>query len=227
MNSAQCILEIDLAKVRDNYRVLSNFCQTMSCAKIGAVVKANSYGLGVDKIAPILQHEGCQDFFVFSVDEGIYLRQALNNNTNIFVLNGVFYNETAEFERYNLVPVLNNLGQVKTWQEFAQQKSKILPGSLHINTGMNRYGMPHKEMQLLTDKSDLLQSIKLHYIISHLSAGEELDNPYNFEQLKKFKDYLQYFPKIKASLSNSSSMFLGREYHFDLIRQYFLNIYFY
>lgn len=218
MSFSQCRLEIDLAKIRANYNILSQFCHNTSGAKIGAVAKANSYGLGANIIAPVLQQEGCNNFFVFSIDEGINLRKSVDNRANIFVLNGVFYHEVAEFEQYNLIPILNHLGQVKIWQEFAFRRKKNLLGVLHINTGINRLGMPVQEVERLVNTADLLQGIQLQYIISHLSSGEEFDNPYNFEQLKRFKHYLQYFPQIKASLSNSSSMFLGTDYHFDLIR---------
>ncbi len=218
MNFSQCTLEIDLSKIRANYNILAKFCHNTSCAEIGAVVKANSYGLGANKIAPFLFQEGCKNFFVFSIDEGIDLRKSLDLNANIFVLNGVFYNEIEEFDRYNLIPILNHLGQVKIWQEFAALRSRKIPGALHINTGINRLGMPAQEVEKLVNGYDLLQGIELQYIMSHLSSGEENDNPYNLEQLKKFKHYLQYFPEVKASLSNSSSMFLGTDYHFDLIR---------
>lgn len=217
-NLSQCTLEIDLAKIRANYQILVKCCQITSLAKVGAVVKANSYGLGAHHIAKLLQQEGCQHFFVASIDEGIELRTTLNNQASILVLNGVFDHQAAEFVRYNLTPVLNHLGQVKIWQEFAELHRQKLPGLLHINTGMNRLGMPDQEITKLINRPDILQAIDWQYIMSHLSASEESTNPYNVAQLKKFTSYLKYFPKVKASLANSSSMFLGAEYHFDLIR---------
>jgi len=216
MNFAHCTLEIDLSKIRENYRILANICKN---SHIGAVVKANSYGLGAEKIAPILQQqENCQIFFVSSVDEGINLRKVINNQANIFVLNGVFYNDVKEFSEHQLIPVLNNLEQIEIWQKFAISKEQNLPCLLHIDTGMNRLGIGSIEVEQLINKQNLLQNLDLQYIVSHLSVSEELDNPYNFEQLTRFKHYLQYFPNIKASLANSSSIFLGPEYHFELVR---------
>src|ERR1700682_237497 len=61
-------LTVDLSAIRDNYlrprtRLGSTVC--------GAVVKADAYGLGAAKIAPVLQRAGCRTFFVAHLDEAI------------------------------------------------------------------------------------------------------------------------------------------------------------
>ena len=215
MNEAKCILEIDLAKICFNYRVLSDICKK---AEVASVVKANSYGLGADIIAPILQSKGCKSFFVSSIEEGITMRKALGREANIFVLNGIFYNDVKEFLHYQLTPVLNNLKQVEIWRDCASHSSNKLECSIHIDTGMNRFGISGKEIQSILTNPELLHGLEVTYIVSHLSASEIADNPYNHEQLKIFKHYLNAFPKAKASLANSSGIFLGPEYHFDLTR---------
>ncbi|WP_375327514.1 alanine racemase [Candidatus Tisiphia endosymbiont of Nemotelus uliginosus] len=221
MHSAHCTLEIDLAKIRANYRIMAQLCKT---AEVAAVVKANSYGLGANIVAPALQQENCKSFFVTNIEEAISLRKVLGKKSNIFVLNGVFYDEVEEFKYYNFIPILNNIKQLEIWQKFAKHhmaiypNSGLLPCAIHINTGMNRLGMTDKETKDIINNPALLEGLELQYIISHLSASEVADNPYNHKQLEKFKYYLSFFPKIKASLSNSSCVFLGEEYHFDLIR---------
>ncbi|WP_341756639.1 MULTISPECIES: alanine racemase [unclassified Candidatus Tisiphia] len=215
MQNARCTLEIDLAKIRTNYRIISEICKN---SEVAAVVKANSYGLGADNIAPALQLENCQNFFVNSVNEGIALRKVLGSKSNIFVFHGVFYNDVEEFSNSNLIPVLNNLQQVAIWQKLAAVKQQLLRCTIHIDTGMNRLGMSDIEIQRIIDNPDLLAGLELQYVISHLSASEMVEEPYNLQQLTKFKHYLKYLPTAKASLANSSSIFLGDEYHFDLIR---------
>jgi len=213
---SQCTFEIDLAKIRANYRIISELCKT---AKVGAVMKSNCYGLGASSIAPVLQTENCRNFFVVSAEEGIALRKILGQaGSNIFVLHGVFSNDVREFKESNLIPILNNLEQVKIWQKFAILEEKILPCAIHVDTGMNRLGMNNAEVQHIVDNPSSLVNLELQYIISHLSASEMANNPYNFQQLTKFKNYLKHFPTIKASFCNSSGVFLGEQYHFDLIR---------
>jgi alanine racemase len=215
MKEAKCVLEIDLAKIRFNYSFLSNICKK---SEVAAVVKANSYGLGANVIAPTLQDVGCKIFFVASIEEGIGLREVLGKSASIFVFNGVFYNDTEALQHYGLIPVLNNLKQVEIWQECALSSGNKLECLIHIDTGMNRLGMSAKEIQTILTNPGLLSGLEIKYIVSHLSASEIADNPHNDKQLRLFKHYLNAFPKGKASLANSSSIFLGPQYHFDLTR---------
>ncbi|HJD55663.1 MAG TPA: alanine racemase [Rickettsia endosymbiont of Pyrocoelia pectoralis] len=189
-----------------------------STAMAGAAVKADGYGLGAIEVAKALIEEDCRYFFVASSDEGISLRNAIGSNIDILVLNGVFEHDALELMEYNLTPVLNNLKQIEIWQKFSGLEEKTLPCYLHFNTGINRLGLNHNEIEQLINNPDLLKGLNVEYIISHLSASEDAENSYNLEQLTKFKAYLNYFPKIKASLANSSGIFLGADYHFDLVR---------
>ncbi|MGX6960613.1 MAG: alanine racemase [Rickettsia endosymbiont of Pentastiridius leporinus] len=210
-----CTLEINLSAIKANYRLLKNICKT---AIVGAAVKANGYGLGAIEIAKALMEEGCWYFFVASSDEGVSLRKAIGADINILVLNGVFEHDALELMEYNLTPVLNNLKQIEIWQKFSKLKEKILSCYLHCNTGINRLGLSHNEIERLINNPDLLKGLNVEYIMSHLSASEDAETPYNLEQLNKFKTYLGYFPNVKASLANSGGIFLGADYHFDLVR---------
>ena len=54
-------LTVDLDALRHNYRVLS---AQAGGARVAGVVKADAYGLGIEKVAPALWAEGCRVFFV-------------------------------------------------------------------------------------------------------------------------------------------------------------------
>ncbi|SVC56044.1 uncharacterized protein METZ01_LOCUS308898, partial [marine metagenome] len=64
--------------------------------ELGAVVKADAYGLGASKIAPALARAGCKTYFVATLDEGIALR-AVVGGAAIYVLNGLVGDEVEEF----------------------------------------------------------------------------------------------------------------------------------
>ncbi|AFC74326.1 alanine racemase [Rickettsia parkeri str. Tate's Hell] len=210
-----CTVEINLSTIKNNYLLLQDICKT---SLVGAAVKANGYGLGAVQISKALIEENCRHFFVASSEEGVNLRNALGLDVNILVLNGVFEHDALELIEYNLTPVLNNLKQIEIWQKFSNLKNRLLPCYLHFNTGINRLGLSSNEIEQLINDRDLLKGLDLQYIISHLAISEEIDNPYNLEQLNRFKAYLQYFPNVKASLANSGGIFLGQDYHFDLAR---------
>ena len=82
---AGAVLTIDLGAVARNYRSLRHRLGGTPCA---GVVKGNAYGLGVAEIAPVLARQGCDSFFVATLDEAMELRGLLPDAT-IAVLNGV------------------------------------------------------------------------------------------------------------------------------------------
>lgn len=218
MITSKCTLTIDLNIIKDNYRTLQKIC---TLTEVGAAVKANCYGLGAEQIAPILANIGCKYFFVANTDEGVTLRERFDKenltykNLKICVLNGYFTADQNKFINYNLIPVLNSFKQSELWRNLSHQLNKKLPCFLHIDTGMNRFGIPQEEI------NDLIQSIKeldVLCVMSHLSSSEEPDNQANKEQLLKFERLASLFPNTKKSLVNSSGIFLGPEYHFDIAR---------
>jgi alanine racemase len=71
---------------------------------------------------------------------------------------------------------------------------------------------------LLLSEADCLAPLELRYLMSHLACAEVQDHSMNASQLHKFHALRARFPSVPASLANSSGIFLGAEYHFDLVR---------
>ncbi|MCR4379146.1 MAG: alanine racemase, partial [Rhodospirillales bacterium] len=89
---------------------------------------------------------------------------------------------------------------------------------LHIDSGMARLGLDERELNHLADHLEHLIGLKLDLVMSHLACAEDPDNPYNAHQLTRFKAALKRLPATRASFANSSGVFLGSGYHFDLVR---------
>lgn len=218
-HSAKPILEIDLSAILHNYLKLKKHCTDLSgdSCEVGATVKANSYGLGADKISPTLFNAGCRHFFVANCEEGIFLRSAIGYEANIYVFHGVFSGEAEYFTQHNLIPILNSIDQIMIWQKYAMDSGKKQSCLLHLDTGMNRLGL--KELEINSASFDsYLEGLDVLCIISHLSSAEQPGSEYNQRQLDKFIEISKKFKNIPRSLANSSAIFLGAEYHFDLAR---------
>ena len=214
MISAKNTLRINLGIIAQNYINLRNVCNNV---EVGASIKANCYGLGMDCIAPVLEKSGCRNFFVATCDEGVELRKIIAKQSNIYVLQGVFADDIELFHLHNLIPVLNHLKQVNIWYKFAIKLDKKLPCIIHVDTGMHRLGMSSQELtqcRLIKKQSYL----NIDYIMSHLACAEEGQNSYNQMQLEKFNNLVEPFAGIKKSFANSGGIFLGPDYHFDLVR---------
>ena len=212
--TAGAILTVDLGAMRRNYRAVRG---AFSGAEVACVVKANAYGLGVEHVAPALARDGCRTFFVATAAEALELRTILPDS-GIHVFDGVQPGEEAEFDHHRILPVLNSLEQIELWRSYALGKGRRMPADLHVDTGMSRLGLDSAEQSRLLTRPDHLKGIELDAIISHLAVAEDAANPMNERQRAAFADIAGGLPGLRRSLANSSGVFLGPAFHFDLAR---------
>jgi len=219
---AGAVLTIDLDALANNYHTLT---ERLDGVKPAAVVKANGYGLGAGPVAKTLAQAGCRVFFVAHVEEGIKLRLALNEagnsdfiNAEIHVLGGLMPDTEETFDASRLIPVLGSLDQIHNWKQFCDRLDRPLPCDIHADTGMCRLGLPPEELAKLEIEPSRVDSLNINYVISHLACADEPDHPKNAEQLNAFRHVRRVLPQGKASFANSSGIFLGPDYHFDLAR---------
>lgn len=207
---AGTVLDIDLGAVVANWRLLAAKAAPAACA---AVVKANGYGLGAVPVARALSRAGCGRFFVATLDEGIALREALGAEPEIAVFNGPLPGSAADFAAARLIPVLNDPGQIEEWAPVAAS-DKPRP-IVHVDTGLSRLGLSPAEFEQSLDR---ITAIAASMLISHLACAETPEHPLNAAQRVRFLAARQRLPSLKAGLAASSGIFLGADYHFDLVR---------
>ena len=205
---AGAILTVDLGALAENWRSLAARAAPAQCA---AVVKANAYGLGAERCGPALWAAGARLFFVAHLEEGIALRVALPE-AEIFVLHGPFPGVEADFRAHRLTPVLNDFGQIENWAKGGGA------AALHLDSGLNRLGLGARELDLLTVEPERLAGFEVAAIISHLVISEDAGDPTNEAQRARFAASLGDLPPARASLANSSGIFLGPHFHFDFVR---------
>ncbi len=219
---AGAILTVDLDAVAANYRLLRDRLGAAACA---AVVKADGYGLGMERVAPALARAGCRTFFVAHIEEGIRLRQVLNDTgesefvqVEIHVLGGLAAGAEGAYDASRLAPVLGSLHEIHDWKTYCARVERPLPCSIHADTGMGRLGLPPDELDKLTEEPSRLEGLDILGVMSHLASADEPESPKNAEQLAAFTDVRRRLPQGKASFANSSGIFLGANYHFDMAR---------
>lgn len=213
--AAGAILTIDLGAVRENYLRLKTQLGGKPCA---AVVKANGYGLGAAEVSRALMKEGCDTFFVAHLSEGLDLRTALGSSPTIYVLNGLAPGSEPEAEAASLRPVLNSLDQLAAWRKLASGSTRSIPAAIQVDSGMSRLGMSPDEVATLAANPDMLAGIDVALVMSHLACADEPDNPANEAQRIAFEALRRQLPDAPASFANSSGIFLGEAYRFDLGR---------
>jgi alanine racemase len=213
--ATESILSIDLDALCENYHKLKARSKSGACA---AVVKADGYGLGAEKICLALYKKSCRNFFVAHLEEALVLRKILPDSAEIYVFHGVQQNQAEVFSRNNLIPVLNHPGQVSLWQEQAKRLNQRLSAILHVDTGMERLGFSKREIFSLHENKNQADAISWKYLMSHLACAEQEDNPMNQLQLQRFQQISALFPELKTSFANSYGLFLNADFHGDLPR---------
>jgi alanine racemase len=209
------IVTIDLQALRRNYRRIAT---TAAPAKAGAVVKADAYGLGADKVAPALYEEGCRDFFVAQYGEAVALRPLLAADAMLYVLNGLQPGIEADCARRGIIPVLSSLEQIGRWRSTASLAGRNLPALLQFDTGMSRLGMSPEEAEALAVNDPLLSGIDVLYVMSHLACADEAEHPQNEAQAEQMRRFGAMFPGVPVCFGNSAGSFLGEAYRGALVR---------
>ena len=129
------LLSIDLSAIGENYAQLRALAKGAECS---AVVKADAYGTGINRVAPYLHAQGCKTFFVASPREGIELR-ALLPEAKVYILDGYFSGLSSIYLEYDLSPVLGSHFDDGGMVGCLFVITITFPrAALHIDTGMNR-----------------------------------------------------------------------------------------
>lgn len=211
-NYAYASMTVDLSAVSSNYNFLKN--QVFAGVSVAGIIKANAYGLGFKKILPILEKQGCKEFFVATLDEALNARKI--TKSPIYVLGGIIKGQESIYKKYNIIPVLNSIPDIKIWSSMAENTNAHYPAVLHFDTGMNRLGFDKDETRYILENIDDFQNIEM--IMSHFSCADINHHPDTKKQFERFKHIAQHFPNSKKSLSNSSGIMRSKDYHFDVVR---------
>lgn len=155
---ADAVLAIDLDAIVANWRLLRERCHG---AQTAAVVKADAYGLGAERVGPALAAAGCRLFFVAQVGEAAALRAALDpidpdRLIEIAVFNGVRGGTLDLFTEHGLTPVLNDAASVALWLAAGRDGGVARPAILHLDTGMNRLGIEPAWFDRMIEDPDFL-----------------------------------------------------------------------
>ncbi|PSL22018.1 alanine racemase [Shimia abyssi] len=203
---ATATLTIDLDALISNWRTLNDH----SASETAAVVKADGYGLGADRVARALMRAGVRRFFVAVAEEGAALRNAIGEDAEINVFSGHMAGDTDMIGDLGLTPMLNSMDQIVRHVE-------ALPGhpfGVQLDTGMNRLGLEATEWEAVRD---LLLSQNPTLVMSHLACADDPSHPMNGQQLTAFRAMTDGIAAPR-SLAATGGILLGPDYHFDLTR---------
>lgn len=208
------IITIDLGAIAANWKALAARVAPAECA---AVVKADAYGLGAARVIPALVKAGCKTLFVATPSEAEAARK-LAPKATIYILYGLIDACAADYVRLDVRPVLSMYDDIRTWLDVCTKRGIRPPAGLHIDSGLNRLGLPAADTRKLAGDTTLTSGLNLSLVMSHLASADNPRDPKNREQLVAFETLSNLFARIPRSLAASDGLMLGSLFHFDLVR---------
>ncbi len=179
---------IDLGAIRANFAEARRRAEGR---ELMAVVKADAYGHGANRVSRALVEAGCRWFAVATVAEGAELRDA-GIREPILVLGGVFdAGETDAAVGLDLTPAVFHDEHVALLAAAARDLARPLEVHVAVDTGMRRTGVPRERAIALFEAIAREPSLHLAGVYSHLARADEPDLTPSLEQLQAFGEVLE------------------------------------
>ena len=209
-------VHIDLHQLKKNYQIVKKEVKDIP---IMATVKANAYGHGAIKISKALEEEGVSYLAVFTIDEGIELRDA-GIKTDIFIYAKFDPTRIEEASKYNLTLNISSFDDLKALKGHGGNTIKV---HLKIDTGMTRLGVPLDQAEVFLKEANQIESIELEGLYSHFATADEGDLSYANSQLSKFNDIVEISKKLDISFAfihcgNSGAILNVQDSRFNMVR---------
>ena len=176
-----------------------HFIKTLlpSTTQLSAVVKGNAYGHGIESYIPIAEEAGINHFSVYKIDEALRVFKTLKNKATILIMGFIDLDEMTwaieneiEFFVYDDLRLLKSI-------EIAKKIGKKAIVHLEIETGLNRTGYQHKNInRLSTIIEDNKKFLNVKGICSHLAGAESISNYLRIKnQISSFYKSVKAFEK--------------------------------
>ena len=207
---------IDLHQLKKNYHIVKS---EVGEIPIMATVKANAYGHGAVEVSKALEQEGVRYLAVFTIDEGIELRDA-GIKTDIFIYAKFDPTRVQEASKHNLTLNISSFDDLKALKAYKGNSVKV---HLKIDTGMTRLGVPYEQAEDFLKEANQIESIELEGLYSHFATADEGDLSYANSQLSKFNDIIEISKKLNISFafihcSNSGAILNVQDSRFNMVR---------
>jgi alanine racemase len=188
-------------------------------AELGAVIKADGYGIGLGRVLPIMKKEGVKSFFAQDIIDAIDAREILGPGAEIFVMAGAIKGQYGDLAKHDLVPVCVSLDQIEGYNKFAAGMHRKPKAAVHFDTGMNRTGLGRNDALLFASNFRARTSnLDIALYMSHLYDSRRKTLA-SIVQKRAFDRIIKMLPRRRASLAaTGGALIQGRSFHYDLLR---------
>ncbi|TAL84273.1 MAG: alanine racemase [Rhodanobacter sp.] len=211
--SRTTVATIHLGALRHN---LARIRTLAAPARVMAVVKADAYGHGLERVARALDGQ-VDAFAVAALGDGLRLRAA-GHHQRIVVLSGPdSAHDIAEMQRLQLDAAIHHPTQLQ-WLAQASPGRGRLRAWLKIDSGMHRLGFAPEQVAAVHAQLVAMQGVDPEIgLLTHFSDAERFEGTQTPAQIARFAEATRQFSGPR-SLSNSAAVLGWPEARGDWVR---------
>ena len=181
---ARAVLRIDLGALRANWAQLNAATGKAECA---GVVKADAYGLGLEEIARALTTRRLPHVLRRLAGGRPPHARGAARRRDLRARRPAARRARLLRRLRPVAPCCRAWPRSSTGPRYCRQIKRRLPAAVHIDTGINRLGMPDAEVRRLARDPSVFEHFDLDLVMSHLACADEPGNPKNAAQQRQVR----------------------------------------
>ena len=194
------VAHVDLAALQANFTAIQEFLRAGAAVRVPrviAVVKANAYGHGSERVARALEAAGADLLACADIEEAVVLRRA-GVRAPILIFGALSVSDLDGLFEFSLTPTISTPSAARAVQTAAARHGKTIGYHLKIDTGMNRLGFRHDNLRRTLPDVFGSANLRLEAIYTHFATADEPDTPYFDQQRQNFASALKVIAELRA-----------------------------
>ena len=224
------VARVDLAALQSNFRAIRQFLHQPADPDsprpgpgIIAVVKANAYGHGSERVGLALEQAGATMLACADIEEGIVLRRA-GVSVPILVFGALSVSDLDGLFTYSLTPTISTPSAARAVQAAAASRQTTIGYHLKIDSGMNRLGFRHDNLRRTLPQVLSSSNLRLEAVYTHFATADDPDSSLfndqrvRFDQAAETVKELGAPPGILRHACNSAALLRDSRVWHDIVR---------
>ena len=203
------VAHVDLAALQANFKAVQKFLETggsqgpalhgprRAAPKVIAVVKANAYGHGSERVALALEAAGADLLACADIEEAVVLRRA-GVRAPILIFGALSVSDLDGLFEFSLTPTISTPSAARAVQKAAAKHKTTAGYHLKIDTGMNRLGFRHDNLRRTLPEVLASPNLRLEAIYTHFATADEPDTPFFDRQRANFDAALKTISELRG-----------------------------
>jgi alanine racemase len=219
------VARVDLAAIRANFHTITEFLASSSASPtpgVIAVVKANAYGHGSPQVSRALEDAGAAMLACADIEEAIVLRES-GVKVPILVFGALSVSDLDGVIAHGLTPTVSTPSAVRALQAVASRHGVTLRCHLKIDTGMNRLGFRHDNLQRTIPELLASPNLIVDAVYTHFATADDPEHELFGEQRTRFESVLATLQGMGVTTTlrhaaNSAALLRDQRVWYDMVR---------